>query len=331
MEGDWVQFYDDSTNNPTSWVWYINGYWYSNLQSPTILFNYPGYYSVQLYSSNARGESNIIKTNYIHVKNTPPVANFSATPISGPAPLSVKFTDTSSGNGIYSWQWNFGDGSYSTYQSPLYIYNEPGVWDVSLTVENDGGSDTETKSSYITVTAPIPTPPSDTIRLYNGWNFVSTPKQLADGQNSVGYVFSGVDRSGHSILLYNAQTGMWSQMSSGSIMNPLDGIWVYSNSQSYVDITLNFASGISVPPTKAVYTGWNAIGFTGSNQASARDYLLSLDPNWISVIGYHDGSTPDVTIIRGSTDPLFTDSRPMYPTHGYWLSMTSSGTLQGML
>ncbi len=271
MEGDWVQLFDDSTNNPTSWVWYIIGIWYSNLQSPTILFSYPGYYSVQLYSSNARGESNIIKTNYIHVKNTPPVANFSAIPISGPAPLSVKFTDTSSGNGIYSWQWNFGDGGYSTYQSPLYIYNEPGVWDVSLTVENDGGSDSETNQYYITVNNPIPVSP-DTITLYNGWNFVSTPKKLVAGNNTIQQVFGNVQLAGHSILLYNTTSGLWQSMSPNSEIKPLDGYWIWSDTATPIQIHLAFTGDI-FPQTKALFIGWNAIGFSGTTQASASDFL----------------------------------------------------------
>ena len=81
----------------------------------------------------------------------PPNAAFSADPTSGCAPLTVNFTDESTGD-ITSWSWDFGDGSTSTEQNPTHTYNSAGSYTVSLTVTGPGGSDTETKADYITVT-----------------------------------------------------------------------------------------------------------------------------------------------------------------------------------
>jgi len=81
----------------------------------------------------------------------PPVANFSVSPISGKAPLNVKFTDTSTGSPT-SWFWNFGDGSKSFLQNPVHKYSKAGTYNVSLTVKNAAGRNTVTKSKYITVT-----------------------------------------------------------------------------------------------------------------------------------------------------------------------------------
>ena len=50
-----------------------------------------------------------------------PVANFSGTPTSGTAPLSVTFTDTST-NTPTAWSWTFGDGSTTTAQNPTHTY-----------------------------------------------------------------------------------------------------------------------------------------------------------------------------------------------------------------
>jgi PKD repeat protein len=80
-----------------------------------------------------------------------PVAGFSATPTSGYAPLTVQFTDEST-NGPTSWSWNFGDGQTSADQNPGHIYTSAGTFTVSLTTTNAYGSDTETKTSYITTT-----------------------------------------------------------------------------------------------------------------------------------------------------------------------------------
>ena len=81
---------------------------------------------------------------------SPPVAGFSGDPLSGCSPLTVNFTDESTGD-ISSWQWDFGDGTTSSEQNPSHEYAAPGIYTVSLTVEGDGGSDTETKEDYITV------------------------------------------------------------------------------------------------------------------------------------------------------------------------------------
>lgn len=79
-----------------------------------------------------------------------PVANFSGTPTSGPAPLSVAFTDSST-NTPTSWAWTFGDTNTSTDQNPTHVYTAPGTYTVALTATNGTGSDTETKTNYITV------------------------------------------------------------------------------------------------------------------------------------------------------------------------------------
>jgi PKD repeat protein len=80
----------------------------------------------------------------------PPVAEFSGSPTSGCAPLTVNFTDLSTGE-IDTWDWTFGDGGTSTAQNPSHQYANPGTYTVSLTVSGSNGSDTETKTGYITV------------------------------------------------------------------------------------------------------------------------------------------------------------------------------------
>jgi PKD repeat protein len=84
---------------------------------------------------------------------SPPVADFSASPTSGVAPLDVNFSDQSTGN-ITSWSWNFGDGYGATLRNPSHRYEFPGTYTVSLTVSGESGSDAETKPDYITVTEP---------------------------------------------------------------------------------------------------------------------------------------------------------------------------------
>jgi parallel beta-helix repeat protein len=81
----------------------------------------------------------------------PPVADFEGNPTSGDAPLTVYFTDLSTGNPT-SWDWTFGDSGTSQAQDPSHEYTTADTYTVGLTVANTVGQDTETKVDYITVT-----------------------------------------------------------------------------------------------------------------------------------------------------------------------------------
>jgi PKD repeat protein len=83
----------------------------------------------------------------------PLAADFTASPITGTAPLDVAFTDTSSGSPT-GWSWDFGDGTTSTVQSPTHTYSSEGTYTVTLTVTNAvGDTSTKTRTSYISATA----------------------------------------------------------------------------------------------------------------------------------------------------------------------------------
>ncbi|MDD5511376.1 MAG: PKD domain-containing protein [Dehalococcoidales bacterium] len=71
---------------------------------------------------------------------TAPLAGFSASIGAGYAPLSVKFTDASTGD-IISRSWDFGDGGTSIEKSPTHIFTTPGVYEVVLAVTGPGGQD----------------------------------------------------------------------------------------------------------------------------------------------------------------------------------------------
>ena len=81
----------------------------------------------------------------------PPSASFVAYPTSGRHPLTVAFTDTSTG-GVDAWLWSFGDSATSALPGPTHTYIAAGVYTVSLRVSNANGSDTLTRTNAITVT-----------------------------------------------------------------------------------------------------------------------------------------------------------------------------------
>ena len=83
----------------------------------------------------------------------PPVADFTALPLSGIASLSVQFTDTST-NTPTSRLWDFGDGHTATTPNPLHVYATAGTFTITLVATNANGSDTEVKVGYIATDVP---------------------------------------------------------------------------------------------------------------------------------------------------------------------------------
>ncbi|WP_410509303.1 lectin like domain-containing protein [Methanosarcina hadiensis] len=103
-----------------------------------------------LTTASGHSETNLCIKAFTTV-NELPEAGFSSDITSWVSPLTVQFTDLSTG--AFSWEWDFnGDGIIdSTNRNPVYTYTSYGDYNVSLNVSNRIGSDSEVKSHYITV------------------------------------------------------------------------------------------------------------------------------------------------------------------------------------
>jgi PKD repeat protein len=145
-----VAFADASTGTIDTWAWSFADGATSTSASPSHTFTSPGSYSVTLEVSGPGGTASATAVVTVASPALPPVADFAASASSGFAPLSVTFTDQSSGE-IESWQWDFGDGGTSTAAQAVWTYQLPGTYSVSLTVTGPGGSDTLTKHQLISV------------------------------------------------------------------------------------------------------------------------------------------------------------------------------------
>jgi agmatine deiminase len=80
----------------------------------------------------------------------PPTSDFAVDSTAGPAPLTARFSDLSSG-GPSVWEWDFGDGESSLEQNPQHTYSADGTYTVSLRSRSASGSDTLTRTDYIRV------------------------------------------------------------------------------------------------------------------------------------------------------------------------------------
>jgi hypothetical protein len=105
-------------------------------------------------SGGSAGSLSDLKTFVLSVHPSPAasLAEFSATPLVGTAPLLVRFSD-SSANSPIAWSWLFGDGGTENEQNPSHLYTAPGTYAVSLTAVGAGGFEEVTKPAYITVLA----------------------------------------------------------------------------------------------------------------------------------------------------------------------------------
>ena len=145
-----VTFTDKSTGTPTKWKWSFGDGTSSTAKNPICKYSKAGNYTVTLTATNLGGNDTVTETGYITVI-TKPVASFSASPMSGKAPLTVAFTDISTGIPD-KWKWSFGDGTISREKNPKHQYLQEGNYKITLTVSNTAGSSTVTKTNYIKVT-----------------------------------------------------------------------------------------------------------------------------------------------------------------------------------
>ena len=166
---------------------YSNGVWNP---LPTVLVGDDGTYLY--FTAQTPGFSPFAITG--NPVSVAPVAGFSASPNSGNAPLTVQFTDASTGT-ISSYAWDFNNDGVvdSNDKSPSYTYNEAGTYTVNLTVTGPGGRDSEVKIGYISVgfsnkvtlgdTSPVsPSLASLDGRLYLAWK--------GNGNNKLNVMYS---------------------------------------------------------------------------------------------------------------------------------------------
>lgn len=159
--GDCISFTNTSTGGPftvTSWTFTGGTPSTSTSANPTnICYNTPGTYQVSLTVTDANGTDTETQAGFITVTSctTPPVASFTASNQNICVGDCINFTNTSTGGPFTATNWTFtgaATASSSTNNPTNICYNTPGTYQVSLTVTDANGTDTETQAGFITVT-----------------------------------------------------------------------------------------------------------------------------------------------------------------------------------
>lgn len=129
--------------------------------TPIWTYDTAGTFTVRLEIEDSLGQTAVLeRTDYVTTSALdPPVAWIVGFPTSGYAPLEVAFQSTGGGGRPSSWAWDFGDGNTSTEEHPIHEYTTPGIYDVTLVVENAAGADTMTRYEYVTALAVPQTAP----------------------------------------------------------------------------------------------------------------------------------------------------------------------------
>jgi hypothetical protein len=142
--------YDDGTNGdetPGDGVFTFNSIatrkgdytgwntWFTHVTLPDSL-------DIRLMALDTEGNYTFYDTSLLITETVPaaPDAGFAILPLNQGLPRTYRFTDTSLGN-VSSWSWNFGDGSTGTGATPQHIYQQAGLYPVTLTVTGPGGTD----------------------------------------------------------------------------------------------------------------------------------------------------------------------------------------------
>ncbi len=143
-----VQFLDMSSGNPLAWNWDFGDGFSSSERSPVHTYAGAGVYDVSLTVRGADGKSDTItKPGYIEAFPTAVIASFTSE--AGENPRVVQFTDISTGFGISSWFWNFGDYSVSYEKDPVHTYARTGNYLIYHTARNLVSSNTMSKTIIV--------------------------------------------------------------------------------------------------------------------------------------------------------------------------------------
>jgi MYXO-CTERM domain-containing protein len=136
----------------------------SAVVAPSHTFAAAGTYQVEVTVTDAADDSQHA-TGRLTVTAVAPfvapvgVQGLRATPVNGPAPLSVSFQVTGTGgSGSYAYDWTFGDGDASNLQNPTHVYAEAGPYTAVVTVTDTADSSRTARALLAIVAGERPAP-----------------------------------------------------------------------------------------------------------------------------------------------------------------------------
>ncbi len=125
----------------------------SELTHPSHTYTSAGNFTVTLRVTNSFGcVETISKNKLVNTSNGVKAEFTNTSPGVCASPVTIQFSNTSTGTGILNYKWNFGDGNSSTLKDPQHTYTKDGTYSVSLiTASSLGCIDTVIKANLVSI------------------------------------------------------------------------------------------------------------------------------------------------------------------------------------
>ncbi len=301
----------------TNWVWnFGDGHSITNTTSANVTNTYvvAGTNTVTLIVTAAGVASTNQQIAYVVVTNaavTAPVASFQATtPTNGFAPLTVGFTNTSTGSFTNS-VWNFGNGTIITNLTGGNVTNTyavAGTNTVTLTVKGAGGSSTNILTNYIVVTNAAVAAPVASFQATTPTNGFA-PLTVGFTNTSAGSFTNSVWNFGNGTIVTN--------LTGGNVTNTYAAVGTNT-----VILVVNGSGGSSTNKLVNYIAALPAPNLVATNLSTANGKLVFSCPNSPAGVQYRILSTTNLTLPVASWTPVFTNTFPNPYTNS---SLTNAG------
>jgi len=310
--GTSINFTQSSTGSPVSWDWSFPGGTpssYSGANPPAITYSSAGTYDVTLIVSDGTASDTTLKPGYISVKNV--IAEFSGSPTTVVVGNTVTFTDNSSCSPS-SWTWSFPGGTPSTFSGlipPAITYNTLGTYNVALSVSNAIGSDTKTKTGYITVAPPIFNMTNGSVTTCSG-NFYDSGSSSGSYQNNENFTETFYPSTPGSMIRFT--------FTSFSTESGYDFLRIYNGTSTSATLIGTY-QGTTGPTTVTASNTSGALTFNFTSDGSV------ISTGWSADVSCYSTTVPPVAdFSASSTSPVintnvtFTDLSTNIPTSWSW-------------
>lgn len=194
---------------------------------------------------------------------------------------------------------------------------------ISLHYDELDATDWHTKSTAILLNLKVEKITDDKIILKSGWNFISVPKALA--KPAAEDFFSPVSKSGFAPMTWDAENEKWITVSENTKVTPLTGYWVYAEKPTTLYVVYD-KDVTSVPASKRVYEGWNAVGVSGTKTMTAETAFANVDWVLAHVWNVSEGIFKAEAISPNPSNPT---ELPQYS--GLWLYSNEDKGIPGYL
>jgi PKD repeat protein len=286
--GNPVQFTDQSTGNPTSWLWNFGDGYTSTSQSPSHTYNTSGTYTVSLTITKGANNDTETKTNYITVLPLPSIANTpTGTTILCQDATNTSYNTTGATNAT-SYFWSIspaGVGTISgTGTTATVDWNSTFSGSASINVRgvNSCGNGAWSNTFVVNIN-PIPSTASTPTGLADLCQNASNTNYTTSGASSATTYEWSITPTGAGTISGTGTTGTvdWNNTYTGSVSIKVRGVNSCGNGQwsNVLAVNINLIPAISPAPIGSTTLCQNAsntvYSTTGTTYSTSYEWSIS--------------------------------------------------------